>query len=419
MKKNRFSVHNLLKSNKFVLFISFLFAITIWVSVSPQRTVTVNCPINISTENTSVEKLGLDVIDGKTQNISVSVKGKWYNISDISSKDIDVSYSFAGITDAGKYELSISATKSNSTADYKIVKISPETVSVTLDHIVTKKFDISAVYNNIKVKDETVYSIGDPIINDDEKSIQIKGPEKKVNKIKKVVAEITESETLNETKAYKANLKFYNKKNKEVDVSSLTVPYNTVEVTLPLNITKTVPIKPVFEDMPQGFKTSNISYTLSQQEIKLVGTAEALEKVKEIKLEPISFNSLTPKNYEFKQKLILPSGTSAFTGESYVKVTVDMSDYSSKMFDIYSFKSVNREKFSSTYVQTTYLSVEVVGKSDVIENLTKNDLYIECDLSLAAADSGSVIIDGKVKSKKYKNIWGTGDLKVRITVVKK
>ena len=417
MKKNRISVHNLLNNNKFLLLVSFLFAITIWVNVSPQRTITVNCPVNISTENTSAEKLGLDVIEGKTQNISVSVKGKWYNISDISSKDIDISYSFSGITDAGKYELSVSATKSNNTADYKIVKISPETVSVTLDHIVTKEFEISSLYNDVKVENESVYSIGDPIINDDEKTIQIKGPETQVNKIKKVVAEITNSETLTETTVYKAELKFYNKNNKEVDTSNLTIPYNNVEVTLPLNETKTVSIKPVFEDAPKDYIENPVSYSLSQKKIKLVGTKEALAKVKSIELEPISYNSLTPKKYKFKKKLILPSGISAFNGETYVTVIIDMSNFSSNKFEISNFEITNKNSFSSTSVETKYLYVTVVGKSDVISKINSDDLYIECDLSEAAANSGSVIVNGTVKSKKFQNIWGTGDRKVRIRVV--
>ena len=272
MKKISFSVHNLLNSNKFALLVSFLFAITIWVNVSPQRTITINCPVTISTENTSAKKLGLDVVDGKTQNISVTIQGKWYNISDVSSKDIDISYSFKGITDAGKYKLEFSATKSNNNADYKISKVSPESVLVTLDHIVTKSFQIATSYNNIKVEDESVYSIGEPIINDDDKNIQIKGPEKKVNKIKKVVAEISKEETLSKTNVYEAELKFYNKKNKEVDVSDLTLPYTNVQVTLPLNEFKTVSITPKFEDKPND--SISVPYELSQKKIKLVGTKE-------------------------------------------------------------------------------------------------------------------------------------------------
>ena len=415
MKKISFSVHNLLNSNKFALLVSFLFAITIWVNVSPQRTITINCPVTISTENTSAKKLGLDVVDGKTQNISVTIQGKWYNISDVSSKDIDISYSFKGITDAGKYKLEFSATKSNNNADYKISKVSPESVLVTLDHIVTKSFQIATSYNNIKVEDESVYSIGEPIINDDDKNIQIKGPEKKVNKIKKVVAEISKEETLSKTNVYEAELKFYNKKNKEVDVSDLTLPYTNVQVTLPLNEFKTVSITPKFEDKPND--SISVPYELSQKKIKLVGTKEAKKKINSIELEPISFNDLTLKDHKFKKKLILPSGISAFNGETYVKVTVDLSGYSSKKFEIKNFETTNNDKFSSTTVETKYLSVNVVGKKDVVEKLNADDLYIECDLSEAAANSGSVIINGSVKSKRYKNIWGTGDNKVRIRVV--
>ena len=220
-----------------------------------------------------------------------------------------------------------------------------------------------------------------------------------------------------ETTVYKAELKFYNKNNKEVDTSNLTIPYNNVEVTLPLNETKTVSIKPVFEDAPKDYIENPVSYSLSQKKIKLVGTKEALAKVKSIELEPISYNSLTPKKYKFKKKLILPSGISAFNGETYVTVIIDMSNFSSNKFEISNFEITNKNSFSSTSVETKYLYVTVVGKSDVISKINSDDLYIECDLSEAAANSGSVIVNGTVKSNKYQNIWGTGDRKVRIRVV--
>ena len=139
MKKINFSLHGLLNNDKFLMIISLIIAIGIWVSVSPQRDMTVNCPVTLSTKNSSAEKLGLQVINGGEQNISVTVEGEWYSISELNSDDITISYSFGGIVDSGDYEIAITATKTNNTADFTIKSISPEKVKVSLDHISTKK----------------------------------------------------------------------------------------------------------------------------------------------------------------------------------------------------------------------------------------------------------------------------------------
>lgn len=415
MKKSSFSLHNLLNNDKFLLIISFLIAITLWVNVSPQREITVNCPVTVNTEKTSAEKLGLEVIDGKNQNFSVAVQGKWYNISDLTANDIAIAYSFAGVTDAGKYEISISATKANNTDDFKILSVTPEKVTVTLDHIISKEYTINTVFNNIKVSDEKVYSIGDPIINDGESTIEITGPATKMNKIDKVVAEIPNEETLLKTTVYKADLKFYDKAGDEVDTTNFTLPYDNLDITLPLNETKTVPIKAVFENTPSDFKNEEVPYTVSQKEVKLIGTKEALAKTEYIELEAIDYKDLTLKNNSFKKKLIMPSGIKSFDGVTYVNVDVDLNGFSSKKIEITDFRIVNSENYSVS-VETKYKSVNIVGKASVIQNLKKTDLYIECDLSNASLNSGSITVQGTVKSSKYSNIWGTGDCEVRIRV---
>lgn len=415
MKKSSFSLHNLLNNDKFLLIISFLIAITLWINVSPQREISINCPVTINTEKTSAEKLGLEVIDGKNQNFSVTVQGKWYNISDLTANSIDISYSFAGVTDAGKYEISISATKANSTDDFKILSVSPEKITVTLDHIVTKEFPINTIYNNIKVSDEKIYSIGDPIINDGESSIQITGPATKMDKIDKIVAEIPNEETLVKTTVYKADLKFYDKNGSEVDTANFTLPYDNLDVTLPLNETKTVPIRAIFENAPEDFEKDSVPYSVSQKEVKLIGTKEALAKTEYIEIEAINFKELTLKNSTFKKKLIMPSGIKSFDGITYVNVTVDLNGFSSKKIEISNFRIINSGSYSSS-VETRYKSVNIVGKSSVVQNLEKSDLYIECDLSDASVNSGSVTVQGTVKSSKYKNIWGTGDCEIRIRV---
>ena len=414
MKKINFSLHGLLNNNKFLMIISLIIAIGIWVSVSPQRDMTINCPVTLSTKNSSAEKLGLQVINGGEQNISVTVEGEWYSISELNSDDITISYSFGGIVDSGDYEIAIAATKTNNTADFTIKSISPEKVKVSLDHISTEKYPIEVITNNITAEDGLI--VGTPIIDNEKGEIEITGPATKLNKLKRIVAEVNVEGTLSKSQVFTSELKFLNKNDKEMDISQLTVPYTEVDVIVPINQTKTVPIKAQFINAPQAYASSAIAHSISQEQIELIGTKEALSKIDSILLQSIDYKELTPDNNKFKINLNLPSGITTSNGITEVTVTVQMNNYSSKTLNISNFKTVNLKKSTTASVETSYKSITVVGPKNVIEKLSANDVYIECDMSNSTSVSGSVTVEGTVKSNKYKTVWGTGDCEIRIKV---
>ena len=133
-EKRGFSIGRLFSSNKFTLAVSFILAIIIWATVSPERTVTITVPLNVSTEGTAVGQLGLEVVEGQGQMIDVEIEGKWYVISELTESDIRLSVPFTNITKAGEQELRVSASLSGTT-DVTILSVVPDTVKLTFDTV--------------------------------------------------------------------------------------------------------------------------------------------------------------------------------------------------------------------------------------------------------------------------------------------
>ena len=414
MKKTKFSIQGLLDNNKILLLISFVIALIIWVTVTPQRTMTINCPVTLSTKSSPAEKLGLDVIEGAEQVIGVTVSGEWYTISELSADDILISYSFGGIVDAGEYEITVTATKKNNASGFTIEDVTPDTIKVSMDHISTVNMPIEVVTNNITTDDEFI--VGTPIIDNDKGVIEITGPATKLKKLSKVVAEVNVEDKLLKSEVFTSELKFLNKNGKEMDVSQFTIPYTEVDVIVPINQSKIVPVKVQFENAPDAFKSNPISYTISVDSLEIIGTKEALSKIENILLDPIDYNKITPENNTFKISLNLPLGVSASNGLTEVEVKIDTSGLSSKTLNISKFTTVNAAKTVVSSFETTYKSVVVVGPESVINNISSSDVYIECDMSNTSGASGNVTVQGVVKSSKYKTIWGTGDCEIQIKV---
>lgn len=415
MNKVTFSIKNLINNNKILMIFSIVIAICLWVTVSPKRETVINCPVTLTTKNSAAEKLGLEIISGKEHNISVSVSGDWYTLSELESDDIVISYSFGSVVDSGDYEVAITATKANNGADFTIDSVMPDKITVSVDHISTVKYPIEVVANDIVAEEGLI--LGTPIVDNEKGEIEITGPASKLKKLKKVVAQVDENETLSKSKVFTCDLKFLNKKDKEIDVSNFSLPYTQVDVIVPINISKTVPIKAQFNNVPEGLKAQPVDYTLSQEKIELLGTKEALSKIESLALAPIDYTELTPENNEFVIALDLPSGITTANGIAKVTVNVDMSKYESKTLSISNFTTTNLSKNTSATVETVYKSVVVVGPESVIDELSKDEVYIECDMSNSSSSEGSVIVKGIVKSKKYKTIWGTGDTEITIKVV--
>lgn len=414
MKKFKFSVHDLLNNNKFIMLISVIIAICIWITVSPQRDLTINCPVVFSTKNSAAERLGLEIISEKEHNISVKVSGEWYAISELTADDITISYSLSNIVDSGDYEIAITATKTNSNASFTIKSVAPEKITVSMDHISTVKFPVEVITNNITTQDDLI--VGTPIIENERNEIEITGPALQLKKIKRVVAEVDVEGKLTKSQVFNTELKFLNKNDKAVDVSKLNLPFSEVDVIVPINQTKVVPIKATFVNLPEAYVSYPISHTLSEENLEILGTTEALSKIDSITLDAIDYRLLTPDNNVFVIPLKLPSGVTATNGATEITVKISMRDYKQKTLNVSRFRTVNVQNGTTAKVETTYKSVVVVGPEDVIDNLSATDIYIECDLSKNANNDGSVLVQGTIKSDKYKTIWGAGEIDITVKV---
>lgn len=312
--KTKFSLHSLLNNNKFILLVSFVIAVAIWLSVSPQRERFITCHKTIDITNSSVETLGLKVIDEKEYVINVAVSGKWYNISELDENDIEISYLLSGIVKPGEYEIPITAT-SNSSA-FTIDSVQPDSVTVNFDYIETKELTITPIVEGITAKDG--HTLGAAFA--EQSVIEITGPSKQIQKVKKAVATVTQVEQIDATTSYTCEIQLLNKKDKPINLSKLTLPFKTVDVVVPINITKTVMVEPTFKNVPTSIKVEDIKYTLSTTKVEITGTKEKLDQLDRIELNAVSYKKATKETVS--TTLNLPEGVSLTQSVGAISVKI-------------------------------------------------------------------------------------------------
>lgn len=414
MKKNKFSLNNLFKDNRVVFVIALVASIAIWIAVSPNRSISVPVSLNIDTANTAVGELGLEILEGQGQKIDVEIEGKWYVISEVQETDIKLNVALNDITKAGEYELHVSATN-QSNADFNIVRVTPETVKVKFDYIYTRSFKIDVRANGVKAAEGLI--AGSPVLSTNETNIEITGPKSVVETIGSVSAEVDVNATLRSSTSYTSKLNIFKTDGELLtseEMATLTLPFTEVNITIPINKSKTVPVNVNFSNQPAYYRQNPLSYTSSVSEINLIGTTEVMDTFDSIELDPIDFLELGPDNNVFQFDLKLPSGVRSVDDIDQITVTVDTSGIASKTLDASIFQAVNMPAGKTVSVVTSRKSVVVVGPSDVISSLAAEDVYLEYDLSNTANSTGEMVVDATLKSDRYVSIWSYGKVEVQI-----
>lgn len=410
----RLSVSGLLKSNKFIFAISLIAAILLWITVTPNRETTIGMTVNIDTADTAAETLGLKVVSGQGQSVDVTVSGKWYVISELTDKDIKLSYSLGDVTKTGEYDLVLSASKAAANSDYEIVRVNPESIKVSFDYIYTRSFKIEAKAPNIKANEGFI--LDTPVIDSDSSIIDITGPRSIVEKIASVQALVDAKATLSRASSYTVPLVLYDANGKEINAEQLTLPFNEVGVTVPINKSKTVPLTVDFSNAPEYYKKNPMKYTLSVNQINVVGSAEVIDSLNSLSLGTIDFKYISPSRNTFTFDLKLPSGVKTIDDITKVTCKLDTSGIKSKSLEITSFTTVNAQTGAQVSIVTTKKAVTVAGVQSVIDSINAADLYLECDMSSYTENKGEIVADAVLKSKKHNNVWGVGSYQIQIKV---
>ncbi len=416
-KSEKFSISQLFYNNKFLLIFSIVSAFVLWLIITlqqnPTRTRTFSdVTVNISAENTVVSDLGLDIVSGGVgEKVNVTVSGPNYIVSSLDAGDILVTASLANVSNAGRYDLTLTATPNGTTAGYSIVSITPATIPVTFDYIDTKEFTVSADAEGAVAVEGLV--VDTPVVADSEfKVISVKGPRSEMQKISRVVAVAKVDKTLAATEAFDADIKLYDVEGTEIDSSIFTLSANQVKISVPIAKKAVLPISAAFDNAPSGF--SSVKYTLSQTTVTVLGPEETVSKLTSIPLAAIDVSKLSRSNTSFDVGLALPDGIRALDNIDSVNVKFNLSGYTEKTVSISNIKYSGVDSGLVPSASSAVKNVKVCGPSKVLRKLDGSDFYAQIDLS--GKKAGEYTLPVKIVCSSNSGVWQVGEYSVIITV---
>ena len=379
-------LQKLIGGKYFLPALSFLIALCIWiyvvVFVNTQHTVTINnVPVNMQYKQSVYQSMGLDVVDGGNMTVDVTITGSRSTTADITADDILVYPNITNIEDSGTYTFTLTAEKVSGFKNFEISSLSRDTVTVRLDKLINKDFTVTADISSVVVAADCMADM--PTVNPG--TVNISGPEYKINSTAKVFAEKNKNTTVSRSTVLTGLIKLYDENDVEIDKSLLTLSFETADVTVPVMKEVTLPIKVEYVNVPEGFNTDVLHQSLSVSELKLAVPAQYAASLSEFVVGYIDLSTLeTDKPYEFA--VTLPTGYRSMDDVKKVIATISGANLTEKNVNVSEIKIINDPDGKIEVLTSVINNVVLVGEPDAIENLSVGGVIAQIDaarLSLA------------------------------------
>ena len=308
-------ISNIFRNDKFILLISVLAAIALWMAVVSEQnpwTDTTFRDIPIQKINTgSMSEDELKIISVSAEVADVKIEGRLSDISNTFTNDVILTADYTNVTGPGTYEIPVVANVRQSGTS--ATTITPSTITVVADYIGKNRFQVEPVFTGTLpdgyVKDSYVLSTN---------SVTIEGPAESLEKVERVVVKVDLDNVTDSISAgYSPTL--LDKTGTPIYDEELTISSTEIWIDLPVLKEKEVKVK-ISLDSVVNLDSAGIYLSANPDTVKIQGERSVVDSITEVETEPLTLPD-QPQG-TMMLKLVLPEGVRAEPTEVEVKISV-------------------------------------------------------------------------------------------------
>lgn len=363
------------------------------------------------------ENLQITSVD--VSEVTIKIQGKRYSISDLDGEDFKAHCNLASIYEAGKHEVDIVVEPVDSSTECEILADNL-TATVTVSKIVSREVEVVAYTEGIKIADEMQIEGEIEVFPS---TIIVTGEERLVDSIGHIKAVPDYDDILSESAELKCTPVLYNQYGMRMLNDDLALSEGIIAMNVPVYKVKTLPLNVQFTNFPANFNISNLKYSMSVTELTIASPDSSIDNLDAIDIGEISLTSLTLKDLQGGVALPvkLPEGYKNISGNKTVTVYFENYDeYGQLGFTVpaENINIINAPKNFDVKVLTNVLTVNVVGLSSYIQEMTSDDIYATVNLLGVELSEGtkSVSVSFRLAGINSRG-WVTGEeYKVEIQI---
>lgn len=367
-------------SNIIALAVCFVIAFLVWFYVmqteSPEYEETfVRVPVAVENVNqlTSVSKLS--VISGWDHTASVTVKGRKSDIAKINENDLKLYVDVSGLDVSGEKSVEVKAVIPGA---LQLVSVSPATVTVVVDEVITKEVPVLPTINQAKYDVDA--ELGEPEATPG--FIEVTGPKSALEQIESARVSLSLGDVTASVVAV-APFELVDSKGGKIENPYIRTNVQSVTVTIPLYTTKTVPLT---VDSKYGyFNGENSNVTVIPSVLVVKGEhslVNALDTIHIATIDEKLDDQMAPTYFDIP----FPDGITSVNGTTSARV--ELQHVNTKTVKITGLSVGNVKLVNETqdfwYVYDCTPEITLRGPADVVDKLSvENVLY-----TVTVSDSG-------------------------------
>ncbi len=407
--------------------LSAIIAIVTWfalvLTAFPEISVVIkDVPVDMSLEGTYADVAGLSIVNNmEDPTVNVKLSGLRYIIGDYTADDLKVSLNLDSVRASGSYELALNVS-SVSGDTFTVDGISPETVHVEFDKLITKTFSVAdgtlaADLSNVKA--QAGYILDADEVKITPSSVTISGPKDYVDQVTSCVVSFKGQNVFNVSTNSSDTVAVLYSDGAVFENPKVSLDTDTFNVLVPVYMKKAlaldVEVQPAFDH----FDMSSLSYTINPPGITVRTQDNSIENLSEIFLGYIDLRQVGIGNSVFEFEIPTSSSYTNISGNETAQVIFDLDGYSSKDISIPNSRIyfINApENYRCTVEQEKIRNVTVVGPADIISRIDVSDVVAQIDLSDYNVVEGDQIMTVTVFLPNYNNVWCMGIHKVYCSI---
>ncbi len=364
------------KHNVTTMLFALLLAVVIWYVVmgviNPDIEMTFSdIKVTIVGQTELYNRLEYSILSGTEFTMDVSLRGKRNIMLNWKKSDIELVADVSTISSSGEVRVPCAVNLPDSSVS--VTNSSDLRITLLVDKMTTK--EIPVVPEMHGSLDESL-RLGQVTVLQD--SVTVRGSASALASISRAVVRIPLAE-LSYTVTNQYPMTVMDNRNQPVQSEYVQLLTSTVEVHLPIQMIRTVPVRGSLS-YGGGLTPAQADLSVSPEMITIIGERTKVEELDYISIAPISLSGIID-THRANYPLELPEGVTCPSGRTSVEASVSVKNLTEKRLELHNIMVQGAAEGYSVFLLDRPVSVRIRGNADLLRTVNENNFSVVLDLN--------------------------------------
>ena len=395
---------------------SVLFSLTVWLAVrvfAIPETIRSISGVGVEAQITQYMKdNNLEITSMSDQSVAVKLSTK--NTTSFKAEDYIARLDLSAVRSAGTFPVEVNIyNKNNPNSEVETVDYSPRIVTLAVEEIVTREYEVTAEAAGISISDDYYLDT----ITASPAVVKITGSVDVLNKISRVEAKAAVNTTLTDSLTLETDIVAYDAGGSAISKDDIAVSSDKALVTVPIYPKKELQLSFSFAGIPQNFDIDSLKYSIQPERIMVAAPDESIFNLSELNIGTINIADIRFNQTTSTIPITLPDGYKNLSGNNSARITWNIADYGKLDFPVTNITVVNEPDNMDIDVITQELTLSVIGPSEQLSALSPRDFYVTANLLGVSLHDGSqdVPVTIVIGGSAGRTCWAIGSYKITVS----